>query len=95
MNRIVTQLRTMFVHAPLGFTAIVPAEDAYPVSMPARGDRPILRWTLAMPLRLANGVMAYRHESDPETSIDQPHPEPEVWRWQSAEGLDKPLAYSR
>jgi hypothetical protein len=95
MHRIVTRLRTMIAPTSLGFTAIVPAEGAYPVSMPARGNRPNRRWTPAMPLRLANGVLADRHESNPEASIVQPQPEAQVWSWQGAEGLDKPLAYSR
>jgi hypothetical protein len=93
MNQIVTRLRAMLIHAPLGFT--VTADGAYPVAMPARGDRPKHRWTAALPPGSATSVESHRDEADPVTPIDPPPAETTLWRWQDVEGLDKPLAYSR
>jgi hypothetical protein len=81
MNRFVTRLHAIFASAPLHIPA---TPSGTPVSTAP-----------TIPLRLANGVMAYRHESVPEPAIDQSSPELKVWCWQCAEGLDKPLAYSR
>ena len=95
MNRIVTRLRTMFVHAPFGFTATFPTEDAYPARTPVRVGRPNTRRPPVIPRRLADRVIAHRSDAVPEPSLDQPSPETSLWSWQDQEGIDEPLAYSR